>query len=89
MCRRTPQPLDLETTRREMFLAPRPQTIAATGLPAAFLGDLVEKHLFEGGGLSRRELVGRTALSGRLLDELLRVLRQEGRIEVRVQHGES
>ncbi|WP_129777854.1 P-loop NTPase family protein [Peristeroidobacter soli] len=70
-------------------VAPRPQTLAATGLPSAFLGDLVEKHLFEGGVLSMRELVSRTALSGRLLEELLGFLRQEGRVEVRAQHGDS
>lgn len=69
-------------------IAPRPQTLAATGLPSAFLSDLVEKHLFEGGVLSLRELVARTALSGRLLEELIGFLRKEGRIEVRAQHGD-
>lgn len=72
-----------------MHLAPRPQTIAATGLPTAFLCELVEKHLFEGGVLSMRDLVVRTALSGRLLEELLGFLRKEGRIEVRAQHGDQ
>ncbi|HEY0685468.1 MAG TPA: hypothetical protein VGD45_24230 [Steroidobacter sp.] len=70
-------------------IAPRPQTLAATGLPPAFLGDLLEKHLFEGGVLSMRELVARTALSGRLLEELLGFLRKEGRIEVRAQQGDN
>ncbi|HEY5756643.1 MAG TPA: hypothetical protein VIU34_12520 [Steroidobacter sp.] len=78
-----------ELSRDAARVAPRPQTLAATGLPPAFLGDLVEKHLFEGGVLSMRDLVGRTALSGRLLEELLSFLRQEGRIEVRAQHGEN
>jgi hypothetical protein len=72
-----------------MQVAPRPQTLAATGLPATFLGDLVEKHLFEGGVLAMRDLVNRTALSGRLVEELLGFLRKEGRIEVRAQHGDS
>lgn len=72
-----------------MQIAPRPQTLAATGLPPAFLGDLLEKHLFEGGVLSMRELVARTALSGRLLEELLGFLRKEGRIEVRSQQGDN
>jgi hypothetical protein len=72
-----------------MQVAPRPQTLAATGLPPAFLGDLLEKHLFEGGVLSMRELVVRTALSGRLLEELLGFLRKEGRIEVRAQQGDT
>lgn len=70
-------------------IAPRPQTLAATGLSAAFLCELVEKHLFEGGVLSMRELVIRTALSGRLLEELLGFLRKEGRIEVRALHGDQ
>lgn len=70
-----------------MHVAPRPQTLAATGLSNAFLCELVEKHLFEGGVLSMRDLVTRTALSGRLLEELLGFLRKEGRIEVRAQLG--
>jgi hypothetical protein len=72
-----------------MHVAPRPQTIAATGLPIAFLCELVEKHLFEGGVLPMRDLVMRTALSGRLLEELLGFLRKEGRIEVRAQYGDQ
>lgn len=72
-----------------MRIAPRPQTLSATGLSATFLSDLVEKHLFEGGVLSMRELVVRTALSGRLLEELLGFLRKEGRIEVRAQQPDD
>jgi hypothetical protein len=72
-----------------MHVAPRPQTIAATGLSPAFLCELVEKHLYEGGVLSMRDLVMRTALSGRLVEELLGFLRKEGRIEVRAQHGDQ
>ncbi|MFC4313493.1 AAA family ATPase [Steroidobacter flavus] len=87
MYNKTP-PTD-ELTKDAARVAPRPQTIEATGLTSAFLGDLVEKHLFEGGVLSMRDLVSRTALSGRLLEELLSFLRQEGRIEVRAQHGEN
>jgi hypothetical protein len=71
-----------------MHVAPRPQTLAATGLSTAFLSDLLEKHLFEGGVLSMRELVARTALSGRLLEELLGFLRKEGRVEVRAQQAD-
>lgn len=70
-------------------VAPRPQTLAATGLSTTFLADLLEKHLFEGGVLSMRDLVARTALSGRLLEELIGFLRKEGRIEVRAQHGDT
>jgi hypothetical protein len=70
-------------------IAPRPQTLAATGLSASFLSDLIEKHLFEGGVLSMRDLVTRTCLSGRLLEELLGFLRREGRIEVRAQQADD
>lgn len=80
---------DARGSRDAIAIAPRPQTLADTGLPPAFLGDLVEKHLFEGGVLSIRDLVSRTALSGRLLEELLGFLRKEGRIEVRAQHGDN
>jgi hypothetical protein len=66
-------------------LAPRPHTIEATGLSTNFLCDLIEKHLFEGGVLSLRDLVRRSALSGRLLEEILGFLRKEGRIEIRAQ----
>jgi hypothetical protein len=66
-------------------IAPRPQTLAETGLPTSFLGDLTEKHLFEAGVLTMRDLASRMALSGRLLEELLGFLRKEGRVEVRAQ----
>jgi hypothetical protein len=85
----TQAPLPDSSTLDVMRIAPRPQTLAATGLSPAFLSDLLEKHLFEGGVLSMRELVGRTALSGRLLEELLGFLRKEGRIEVRAQQGDD
>jgi hypothetical protein len=71
--------------RTASAIAPRPQTIAATGLSLAFLSELTEKHLFEGGVLTIRDLVRRTALSGTLLEEILAFLRKEGRIEVRTQ----
>jgi len=85
----TPSPHDDSSHLEVMHIAPRPQTLAATGLSATFLSELVEKHLFEGGVLSMRDLVIRTALSGRLLEELLGFLRKEGRIEVRAQHGDQ
>jgi hypothetical protein len=84
-----PQSDSSSTPLDVLRIAPRPQTLSATGLSSAFLSDLVEKHLFEGGVLSMRELVGRTALSGRLLEELLGFLRKEGRIEVRAQQPDD
>lgn len=85
----TPTTQSDDSSFEVMHVAPRPQTLAATGLPAAFLCELIEKHLFEGGVLSMRDLVVRTALSGRLLEELLGFLRKEGRIEVRAQLGDQ
>ena len=67
------------------LVAPRPQTLTATGIPINALLDLTEKHLFEGGVLTLRELVQRMALAGRLIEELLAMLRREGRVEVRAQ----
>jgi hypothetical protein len=86
----TTQAPDADSSSFEVIhVAPRPQTLAATGLSTAFLCELIEKHLFEGGVLSMRDLVVRSALSGRLLEELLGFLRKEGRIEVRAQHGDQ
>ena len=65
--------------------APRPESLAATGIATTALLDLTEKHLFEGGVLTLRELVQRMALAGRLVEELLALLRREGRVEVRAQ----
>jgi len=70
-------------------IAPRPQSIAATGLSLGFLSELTEKHLFEGGVLTMRDLVVRMALSGPLLEEILAFLRKEGRIEVRSQVNQT
>src|SRR5687768_2292991 len=85
----TPAPQSNPASLDVLRIAPRPQTIAATGLSPSFLSDLIEKHLFEGGVLSMRELVTRTCLSGRLLEELLGFLRKEGRIEVRAQQADE
>lgn len=61
----------------------RPGSIADTGLGELYLADLVSKHLSESGVLDLRELSGRLALSGSLLEEILAFLRTEGRVEVR------
>jgi hypothetical protein len=70
-------------------VAPRPQTLEATGLSHGFLCELTEKHLFEGGVLSIRELARRSALSGRLLEDILNFLRKEGRIEIRAKEADD
>ena len=64
-------------------LAPRPNTLADTGLSEAFLGDLVVKHLFDGGVLTMATLTERLALSGPILEEIINFLRKEARVEIR------
>ena len=49
-------------------LAPRPNTVADTGLSESFLSDLVAKHLLDGGVLTMAHLSERTALSGPILE---------------------
>jgi hypothetical protein len=63
-------------------LAPRPHTLADTGLSQAFVADLVAKHLFAGGVLHLQQLVQRLALSGKILEPILHFMRQEARLEV-------
>jgi len=64
-------------------LAPRPTTLAATGLSAELLGDLASKLLLRAGVLSLSALVERLAVAGNILAEVLAVLRREARVEVR------
>jgi hypothetical protein len=64
-------------------IAPRPKTIAETGLGLTFLADLLEKHLFEAGVLSLGVMIKRTGLAGPIIEDLLNFLRREGRVEVR------
>jgi hypothetical protein len=75
--------------RRAAELAPRPGTVADTGLSQTFLGELIEKHLFDGGVLTIAALAKRTALTGAIIEDLLAFLRKEGRIEVRAKPVEE
>src|SRR5215475_12694199 len=76
---------------RAACIAPRPKTIAETGFTTAFLGDLLEKHLFEAGALTLGAMIKRAALAGPILEEILNFLRREGRVEIRTrttdEHG--
>lgn len=76
---------------RERFarVAPRPRTVAETGLSEQLLTELLSKHMYDGGVLTIRDLVRRTALAGPVLEELLGFLRREARIEVRAQSADS
>jgi hypothetical protein len=63
--------------------APRPTTLADTGLSITFLADLLSKHLASAGVLTTSQLIERLALAGPILDQVLQFMRTEGRIEVR------
>lgn len=73
--------------RAAAFAAPRPGTVAETGLPALYLGDLLVKQLFEQGVLDLHQLSDGAALAGSVVEEVCRFLRDEGRVEVRGQGG--
>ncbi len=63
-------------------LAPRPRTLAETGLDLHFLAELLLKHLHVGGVLTLGRLAERLALAGSVLETVLGFLRKESRIEV-------
>ncbi|MGQ0592866.1 MAG: AAA family ATPase [Gammaproteobacteria bacterium] len=64
-------------------LAPRPRTVADTGLSESLLQELVAKHLREAGILDLGELASRTALGGPIVEELVGALRAQMLIEVK------
>ena len=69
--------------RQMEALAPRPNTLAETGLEQTFLADLIAKHLLDGGILTLGDISNRLALSGPIVRQLLEFMRAEARIEVR------
>jgi hypothetical protein len=77
----SPNIQDVALVRLEK-LAPRPITIAATGLSETFLADLIAKHFFNGGVLTIAELSERIALSGPIVEAVLNIMRKEARIEI-------
>ena len=64
-------------------LAPRPKSVAETGLRFSLICDLIEKHLYDAGILTLLAVGRRSALAGPILEEALVFLRREGRVEVR------
>ncbi len=72
-------------SRRAAQRAPRPGTLAETGLPPLYLADLLAKHLLEQGVLDLHQLGCKSALAGSVVQEVCRFLREEGRVEVRGQ----
>ncbi len=74
----TPPPCSMESD-----LPGLPKSVADTGLDIGFIGDLVGKHLHRGGVLTLKDLAGRLALPGVVVEEALHFLRKEQRIEIR------
>jgi hypothetical protein len=77
-----------EATREPSNIAPRPQRLEETGLSMPFVADLLGKHILVSGAISLPDLVGRVALSGRIVESVLAFLKQEARIHV-LAGGES
>jgi predicted ATPase with chaperone activity len=65
-------------------LAPRPLSIAESGLSQNLLEELAAKHLYEGGVMDMRELISRTALTGPVLEEIFATMRRNTYVQI---HG--
>lgn len=78
-----------DVTTRFEALAPRPRTIAETGLQTAFLEALTSKHLLERGTSTVAQLADHIALAGTVIEELLGGLRRGAYVEVRAAAGET
>lgn len=63
--------VELAFDEKLLNLAPRPSTIIETGLSVSLLLNLLVKHLQVAGVYTLRELVGKLALSGGIVQELL------------------
>lgn len=63
-------------------LAPRPRTLAETGLDRDFVAELISRHLYAAGVLTLGQLTERLALAGSILEGILGFLRKEARVEV-------
>ena len=59
-------------------LAPRPRTLAETGLDRDFVAELISRHLYAAGVLTLGQLTERLALAGSILEGILGFLRKEG-----------
>lgn len=70
-------------------LVARPVTVEETGLEQSFLADLVAKHMLDRGVLSIPELSQLLGLAGAIVEQLLRFMRDEARVEVRPRIGQG
>jgi hypothetical protein len=68
---------------RLAILAPRPQTLAETGLSRHFIYELIAKHLYNAGVLTLHELSERLALAATVIEEIIVFLREDAYIEIR------
>jgi hypothetical protein len=73
--------------RRLARLAPRPTTVAQTGLSLTFLAELLGKHLLTAGVLTTSQLIERMGLAGPIINQVVNFMRSEGRVEVRSRQG--
>jgi predicted ATPase with chaperone activity len=64
-------------------LAPRPISLADTGLSDNFVYELIAKHIYSAGVLTLHDLSERICLAGTVLEEVIGFLRQDAYIEVR------
>jgi len=63
-------------------LTKQPRTIDESGLQIELLLDLTLKHFYDGGVMDLQQLVGKMALSGNVMEDILTTLRKDFRIEV-------
>ncbi|MDO6678126.1 AAA family ATPase [Shewanella sp. 4_MG-2023] len=64
-------------------LAPKPITIEATGLSESLLLDLVTKHIFTSGVLTKEQMVAKIGITGGILQQLLDNAKKLGWVENR------
>ena len=75
--------LQQSETRNPNQIAPRPLSLAETGLSDHFTYELIAKHLYSAGVLTLHQLSERIALAGTVLEEVIAFLRKDAHIEVR------
>ncbi len=69
-----------------LTLVTKPASLAETGLSTGLLADLACKLFSQSGVLDLGELASRLALPGVVVEELLQLLRDQGRVELSTQH---
>jgi DNA replication protein DnaC len=75
--------------RRLCRLAPRPKTLADSGLSRELITDLLAKHLLDQGNLSLSALSQAMCLPGAIIEDMLGFMRSEAMIEVRPNRSDT